>query len=76
MFSVEEFTTAVLRDVDDLLSEMSHSLPIRTRGFAPALSDSGMLSTEIVTECLGMDADSKHLALLSPPLVQPVSCSY
>jgi hypothetical protein len=56
MFSIEEFIIAVFCCVDDLLSELSQSQPIRTRGFAPALSDSEVISMEIVAEFLGIDA--------------------
>ena len=57
MFSIEEFITAVFCCVDDLLGEISQSQPIRDRGFAPALSDSELISMEIVAEFLGIDAN-------------------
>ena len=57
MFSIEEFITAVFCCVDDLLNEISQNQPMRTRGFAPALSDSEVISMEIVAEFLGIDAD-------------------
>lgn len=72
MFSIEEFITAVFCCVDDLLNELSPQ-PIRTRCFAPALSDSEVISMEIVAEFLGIDADSLHLEILPPSLVESVS---
>jgi len=57
MFSIEEFIIAVFCCVDDLLNGMTHGHPIRQKGFAPALSDSEVVTMEIVAEYQGIDAD-------------------
>lgn len=55
MFSIEEFIIAVFCCVEDLLKEMMQGQPIRARGFAPALSDTEVLTMEIVAEYQGID---------------------
>lgn len=57
MFSIEEFIIAVFCCVDDLLEEITQGQPIRAKGFAPALSDSEVITMEIVAEYQGIDAD-------------------
>jgi hypothetical protein len=57
MFSIEEFIIAVFCCVDDCLQEMTQGQPIRAKGFAPALSDSEVITMEIVAEYQGIDAD-------------------
>jgi hypothetical protein len=57
MFSIEEFIIAVYCCVDDLLAEIAQGRPIRSKGFAPALADSEVLTMEIVAEYQGIDAD-------------------
>ena len=57
MFSIEEFIIAVFCCVDDLLNGMTQGHPIRQKGFAPALSDSEVVTMEIVAEYQGIDAD-------------------
>lgn len=57
MFSIEEFIIAVFCCVDDLLEEMTRGQSIRAKGFAPALSDSEVMTMEIVGEYQGIDAD-------------------
>lgn len=57
MFSIDEFIIAVFCCVDDVLAEVTQGQPIRTRGFAPALSDSEVITMEIVAEYQGIDAD-------------------
>lgn len=57
MFSIEEFIIAVFCCVDDFLSEITQSYPIKRRGFAPSLKESEVLTMEIVAEFLGIDAD-------------------
>ncbi len=57
MFSIEEFIIAVFCCVDDGLAEVTQGQPIRAKGFAPALSDSEVLTMEIVAEYQGIDAD-------------------
>ena len=43
--------------MDDLLEEMTRGQPIRAKGFPPALSDSEVMTMEIVAEYQGIDAD-------------------
>lgn len=57
MFSIEEFIIAVFCCVDDALAEVTQGQPIRAKGFAPRLSDSEVLTMEIVGEYQGIDAD-------------------
>lgn len=57
MFSIDEFIIAVFCCVDDALAAVTQGQPIRTKGFAPALSDSEVLTMEIVGEYQGLDAD-------------------
>lgn len=57
MFSIEEFIIAVFCCVDDLLEEITQGQPLRTKGFAPALADSEVLTMEIVAEYQGIDTD-------------------
>lgn len=57
MFSIEEFIIAVFCCVDDAWAKVTQGQPIRAKGFAPALSDSEVLTMEIVAEYQGIDAD-------------------
>lgn len=57
MFSMDEFITAVFCCVDDLLLEVTGGDAIRQKGFAPALSDSEVITMEIVAEYQGIDTD-------------------
>jgi hypothetical protein len=57
MFTIEEFIIAVFCCVDDLLKEITQGQPIRAKGFAPALSDSEVMTMEIVAEYQGIDTD-------------------
>lgn len=57
MFSIDEFIIAVFCCVDDALVEVTQGQPIRAKGFAPGLSDSEVLTMEIVGEYQGIDAD-------------------
>lgn len=58
MFSIEEFIIAVFCCVDDLLKDLCRTYPIhRTKGFAPALRDSEVITMEIVAEYQGIDTD-------------------
>jgi hypothetical protein len=56
---MEEFIIAVFCCVDDLLKEVTEGRRIRQKGFAPALSDSEVITMEIVGEYQGLDADCK-----------------
>lgn len=57
MFSIEEFIIVVFCCVDDAWAEVTLGQTIRARGFAPALSDSEVLTMEIVAEYQGIDTD-------------------
>jgi hypothetical protein len=57
MFDMEEFIIAVFCCVDDLLKEITHNQPIRSKGFRPALADSEVLTMEIVAEYQGIDTE-------------------
>lgn len=53
MFDIEEFIIAVYLCVEAHLSQLMSVHPPRSRGFAPSLSDSEVLTMEIVGEFLG-----------------------
>lgn len=57
MFSIEYFIIAVFCKVDELLKEITQTHRVRAKGFAPALSDSEVLTMEIVAEYQGIDTD-------------------
>ena len=57
MFSTEDFIIAVFCCVDDLWNQISQGQKIRRRGFAPSLSDSEVITMEIVGEFLRIDTD-------------------
>jgi IS5 family transposase len=57
MLSMEDFITAVFCCVDDLLNEVTNGKPMRSRGFQPSLSDSEVITMEIVAEFQGIDTD-------------------
>jgi Transposase DDE domain len=57
MFSIDEFIIAVFCCVDDLLQEVTAGHPLRRKGFAPSLSDSEVITMEIVAEYQGIDTD-------------------
>jgi hypothetical protein len=57
MFSIEDFIIAVFCCVDDLWTEITQGQSIRAKGFAPALSDSEVLTMEIVAEYQSIDTD-------------------
>lgn len=57
MFSIDEFIIAVFCCVEDALAEVMQGQPIRAKGFAPGLSDSEVLTMEIVAEYQGIDAE-------------------
>ena len=43
--------------MDDFLKEINQGRPIRKRGFAPSLTDSEVITMEIVGEFRGLDTD-------------------
>ena len=53
---LEEFIISVYCCVDDLLKRR-FSLNYRTRGFSPKMSDSEVMTLEVVGEFLGIDTD-------------------
>ena len=57
MLSMEDFITAVFCCVDDRLKEVINGQPVRSRGFQPSLSDSEVITMEIVAEFQGIDTD-------------------
>jgi hypothetical protein len=57
MLSIEEFIVTVFCYIDDYLEDVSRVKKIRGRGFEPSLSDSEVITMEIVAEFLGIDTD-------------------
>ncbi len=57
--SVEEFITWVYCCVDDYFIRATRGAILRTRGFAPKLSDSEVITMELVGEFLGIDTDKQ-----------------
>lgn len=57
MYTIEEFIIAVFCCVDDGFKTLSTEHPLRKKGFAPGLSDSEVITMEIVAEYQGIDAD-------------------
>ncbi|MES2997867.1 MAG: hypothetical protein V4700_00880 [Pseudomonadota bacterium] len=55
--SIEEFIISVYCLVDELLKNVGGQKKLRQRGFQPGLSDSEMISMEIIAEFLGIDTD-------------------
>ena len=53
MFDTEEFIIAVFCCIDDFLTEITQGHPIRQRGLAPSLTDSEVITMEIVGEFRG-----------------------
>lgn len=56
---LEDFMIYVFCCVEELMSEVCNRLKIRQRGFAPKLSDSEVITIEIIGEFLGLDTDKK-----------------
>ena len=57
---LEEFIIAVFCCIESILQEIMTEYPLRQRGFFPKLSDSEVLTMEIVGEFLGIDME-KHI---------------
>jgi hypothetical protein len=57
MFSIEYFIIAVFCKIDELLKEITTKHRIRSKGFEPALSDSEVMTMEIVAEYRGIETD-------------------
>lgn len=58
MRTLEDFVVAVYCLVDDALHAQPHGRQLRRRGFAPALSDSDVVTMLVVGEFLGHDTDT------------------
>lgn len=57
---IEDFIIAVFCRIDEILQQFAAKQPWRTRGFPPKLSDSAVITMEVVGEFLGIDTD-KHI---------------
>ena len=57
MVSLEDFIVIVFCFVDDHLKDLTAGRRLRARGFEPSLSDSEVITMEIVGEFLGTDTD-------------------
>jgi hypothetical protein len=55
--SLEDFIITVYCLVDGIMEKLSTGQKLRQRGFKPSLSDSEMITMEIVAEFLGIDTD-------------------
>ena len=56
---VEDFVVWSFCYIDDWLKEQIEPKRLRARGFQPALSDSEVITMEVVGEFLGYDGDKK-----------------
>lgn len=57
MFTIDEFIITVYCEVDEALKILTSEQPIRSRGFAPALSDAELIAMEVIAEFQGIDRD-------------------
>jgi hypothetical protein len=57
MYSEQEFIIEVFCLVDDACRDLLGERRLRSRGFAPSLSDSEVITIELVGEFLGLDTD-------------------
>ena len=57
MFSTEDSIIVVFCCVDELWNQLTQGRKIRKGGFAPSLSDSEIITMEIVGEFLGIETD-------------------
>ena len=55
--SMEDFIIIVYCLIDELLKKQIGNDKLRKRGFNPALSDSEVITMEIIAEFLGIDTD-------------------
>lgn len=55
--SLENFIIWVFCWVDDVFSSLFQNIRLRSRGFAPKLSDAEVITMEVVGEFLGLDTD-------------------
>ena len=56
---IEDFIISVFCCVEELMGKACNGCKIRQRGFSPKLSDSEVITIEIVGEFLGFDTDKK-----------------
>ena len=56
---IEDFIIAVFCCIDEILQQIAAKQPWRTRGFPPQLSDSEVITMEVVGEFLGIDTDKQ-----------------
>lgn len=56
---LEDFIICVFCCVEELMDQVCKEIKLRTRGFSPKLSDSEVLTIEIVGEFLGLETDKK-----------------
>lgn len=56
--SIEDFIITVFRLIDDELKKIIDKHGLRTRGFEPKLSDSEVITMDVVGEFLGKDTDT------------------
>ena len=56
---LEQFIITVYSCIDDHMKKLFSERPYRTRGFSPKLSDSEVITMEIIGEFLGMDQDKQ-----------------
>lgn len=54
---IEDFIITAYCLIDDLLKQLLLEKPLRSRGFAPKLSDAEVITMEIVAEFFGIDTD-------------------
>ena len=55
--SMEDFIITVYCLIDELLKKQLENNKLRKRGFNPALTDSEMITMEVISEFIGVDTD-------------------
>jgi IS5 family transposase len=59
MLTIQDFIVVVYCLIDDVVTALQIRYPFRTRGFAPALRDSEVITMVVVGEFLGIDTDEQ-----------------
>lgn len=59
MLTIQDFIVVVYCLIDDVVTVLQARYPFRTRGFAPALRDSEVITMIVVGEFLGIDTDEQ-----------------
>jgi len=59
MLTIEDFVVVVYCLIDDVVTALQRRVRLRSRGFAPALRDSEVLTMVVVGELLGIDTDEQ-----------------